>query len=374
MKTLNKKLLDENVEKIARHDILENNVFGSSYIVRQNGKIVCEKYFGVTDIDNGENVNQNTIFRLASMTKPVTAVAIMILVDRGLLSLSDSVKKYLPKFENIHIVTEHGLDLGESKTDVTVMHLLTHTSGFGSLKSGNMSSKDKKTVENTISYFVKAGLDFEPFTRQAYSPFAAFDVLAELVERISTEDYEAFLQKEIFSPCNMKDTTFIPSESQYRRLISMHDKKYGKNCSGETTKNCIFEDFPCDHKLAGAGLVSTLADYSNFAEMLLNKGKSGNKQIVSEKTSELISIPHVPFDIMPQNERWGLGVRVITGENISGLPMGAYGWSGAYGTHFWVDPENQITAVFMKNSKFDGGSGNRSACRFERTVYDCLTD
>lgn len=373
MKYLNKALLEENIEKIANTDILENNNFGSAYFVMQNGGKVFEKSYGVTGADGKQKVNPDTVFRIASMTKPITAIAILILAERGLLSVSDPVKKYFPQFENMHIMPEHGVDLGVSKTDVTIMHLLTHTSGIGCSKPSKMTSEEKKTVKNTIEYFVKTGLDFEPFTMQRYSAFGAFDVAVGLIEMLTGEDYEEFLQKEIFAPCGMKDTTFMPSDEQFDRMMSMHDKVNGKNAIGKTTPNCIYEDFPCEHKLGGAGLVSTLKDYSRFAQMLLNKGKTETSQIISEETFELMTCPYFPHDDLdPVTESWGLGVRVVTGNNANGLPPKSFGWSGAYGTHFWVDPENMIVAVFMRNSLFDGDEGKRPECLFEKAVYDAL--
>lgn len=372
MKLLNKKVLEKNIEEIAEFDLTENNIFGCSYIVCQNDEVICKKHFGYADFHKKIPVCDNTIFRLASMTKPVTAIAILMLIDRGIISLDTPVKTILPQFNDIHCINENGIDLGVVKTDVTVMHLLTHTSGVGGIKSHNMSVEDKKSIENTINYFVNAGLDFEPFTKQAYSGFASFDVLVAIIEKLTGVDYEEFLQNEIFVPCNMKDTTFIPTESQCKRIITMHNKIEGKNGISNTTEGCVFEDFPYNHKLGGAGLVSTLADYSNFAQMLLNKGLTSEKRIISEEIFKLLCTPHVPYDIMPAYERWGLGVRVITEDKYEVLPVGTYGWSGAYGSHFWVDPENKITAVYMKNSRFDGGSGNKSACRFEKAVHNAF--
>ncbi len=338
----------------------------------QNGSVVLKKHFGNTSLDGYRDVTDDTIYRLASMTKPITAVAILILVERGLISLSDSVSKFLPEFEDIHIVSDNGTDLGKTNTPVTILHCLTHTSGFGSLKNIDMSEKDRASISDTIKCFVNSGLDFEPFTKQAYSAFAAFDVLGDIVEKVTKQDYDDFLEKEIFNPCGMLDTTFLPSAKQWERLIVMHNKVDEKNHVGTTYPDCIFEQFPCGHKLAGAGLVSTLNDYSNFALMLLNKGKINNHRILSHNTFDMLSTPYVSKDIMPGHETWGLGVRVITDDAYKHLPVGSFGWSGAYGSHFWVDPENEICSVFMKNSRFDGGSGNCSARRFEEAVFDEL--
>lgn len=130
-------------------------------------------------------------------------------------------------------------------------------------------------------------------------------------------------------------------------------------------KNCIFEDFPATRKLAGAGLVSTVDDYSKFAEMLLNKVKTN-------RTFALINRPYKIIDNPPYDQSWGLGVRVISGRNYNCLPVGSFGWGGEYGTHFLCDPKHNITAVYMKNSKYDYGIGNNSACRFEEAVCDAI--
>ena len=158
------------------------------------------------------------------MTKPITAVAILILVDRGLISLDEPVSKYIPEFEDIHIITPDGTDLGKTKTPVTILHCLTHTSGFGSEKIIAMSEDDRETISNTVKCYINAGLDFEPFTKQAYSAFAAFDVLAAIVEYVTKQDYETFLKNEIFVPCNMLNTTFSPTEKQWKQLMMMHNK------------------------------------------------------------------------------------------------------------------------------------------------------
>jgi len=372
MRLLDECKLKHNIEEIAKYDMENNNVFGSSYFVFQSERIVFKKHFGNADLCGSKTIDDSTIYRLASMTKPITAVAILILVDKGLISLNDPISKYLPEFEDIHVITADGIDLGKTKSPVTILHCLTHTSGLGSEKNVAMTDYDRTNISNTLSSYIKAGLDFEPFTRQAYSPFAAFDALAAVVESVTNQDYETFLENEIFIPCNMFDTTFSPTESQWNRVVEMHIKTDGHNDIGKTYQDCVFEKFPASHKLAGAGLVSTLNDYASFVQMLLKKGKVDNRSILSEKTFNLLSFPHVPSEIMHGNERWGLGVRVITEQDYSVLPVGAYGWSGAYGSHFWVDPENQICAVYMKNSRFDGGSGNKSAQRFEKAVFDAL--
>ena len=134
-------------------------------------------------------------------------------------------------------------------------------------------------------------------------------------------------------------------------------------------EGCVFENYPCTHYLGGAGLVSSLSDYGSFAKMLLNQGETENGRILKSSTFNQLCTPQVSKEIMPWQERWGLGVRVITEDSYPHLPKGTFGWSGAYGSHFWIDPINKIAAVFMKNSKYDGGAGNQSARNFEEAVY-----
>ena len=217
-----------------------------------------------------------------------------------------------------------------------------------------------------------AGLDFEPGTKQQYSGTAAFDVLVKIIETITGTDYQEFLKKEIFAPCGMKNTTFVPTKEQWNAMMDMHNRVDGKSIIRGMKENCIFGDYPCTHYLGGAGLVSTLSDYVKFARMLLKEGKTEMAQLLSPETFQLLRTPFVTEEIMPGNARWGLGVRVIVDASYQTLPVGAFGWSGAYGSHFWVDPENRIAAVFMKNSVYDGGAGNESAKNFEKAVADSL--
>lgn len=370
-------ILKSNIEKAARYDFENNKVFGSAYCVIRGSEVIYKKCFGTVSAYSTQPVTENTIFRMASMTKPITAAAILILVQRGLLSLDDKVSRFLPGFRDIHItqITQNGLtDLGKAQNEITVCNLLTHTSGIGSepLKEQKMTYQDKISTESAVEFYSKIGLDFEPGTKQQYSPFAAFDVLASIIEKVSLTDYRSFLKREIFEPCGMINTTFTPTREQWDKMIAMHNKADGRSSDEKMPGDCVFADFPITHYLGGAGLVSTLADYSAFAKMLLNNGKTPTKQIIGEDTLRLMRTPSVSEKIMPSSERWGLGVRVIADEAYEDLPVGAFGWSGAYGTHFWIDPENSIAAVYMKNSLFDGGAGNESARNFEKAVKASL--
>ncbi len=361
--------LQEKIDGIAEYDFSNHKVFGSAYWVYQDGK-TFERCYGTEELNSSTPITASTVFRLASMTKPITAVATLILVERGLLSLDDPVDKFLPEFKDIKITEIDGNSYAPKKIP-TIKNILTHTSGIAgeSKKFATMTEADKLTLDAAIAFYLKSGLDYEPGTKAAYNGFAAFDVLTKIIEIVSKNDYLEFLKKEIFAPCEMPDTTFVPTMEQNQRMVEMHTRVDEENSVFEMPEGCIFENFPCTHYLGGAGLVSTLRDYSNFAKMLLSRGQTPGGRILSESIFSQLCTPQVSKEIMPQKERWGLGVRVIAEESTHLIPVGCFGWSGAYGSHFWIDPDHRIAAVFMKNSKIDGGSGNESARNFEKAVY-----
>ena len=370
MKKLDKELLARNVAQTAEYDLTHGKAFGSAYWVMQDGEVVYERCFGHTAARGTEPVTADTLFRLASMTKPITAFAALMLVDRGLLRLSDPVATYLPAFADITVteVAEDGtlVDLGAPQTPPTIRHILTHTSGIGSnwRKIDRMTAADKRTVEATVDFHRRMGLDFHPGTRQEYSGSGAFDVLVKVIETITKTDFLSFLQKELFCPLGMRDTTFTPTAEQWGRMIAMHTAVDGVNADFPMLEGCVMGDYPCTHYLGGSGLTSTLRDYAAFATALLHRGQG----LLSADTFSLMCTPSVPEEIMPIHERWGLGVRVITKDYYEDLPVGSFGWSGAYGTHFFVDPVNKIAGVYLRNSRVDGGSGSESARNFERAV------
>lgn len=381
MRLLDKDKLEITLNDRILTDIAENNIFGAAVYVGQAGKTLYRNSMGVADPATGAPVTERTLFRIASMTKPITAVATMILTERGKLSLDDPIERYYPQFKNMKIaeVGEGDVlrDAGNAKTKITIRNILSHTSGIGSGRAGAlqiaaMTTEDMDTLGNTIDFFSRQGLSFEPGTKQEYSGFPAYDVLTGILEKTADEDYGSFLYREIFSRCNMEDTTFVPAQSQWGRLAAMHDRVSGKSCVSSMHPGCVFEKIPCTHALGGAGLVSTLSDYSNFAEMLLNGGVYFGEHILSQASVNELATPQLPASIQPGLQRWGLGVRVIVDGNYPGLPVGSFGWSGAYGPHFWIDPENQIAAVYMKNSRHDPGAGSVTGYHFEADVYNSM--
>ncbi len=371
-------------------DDMENSrVGGAGICVMQDGRVLYKKYHGVKSHATAEPLTDangdTTLFRLASMTKPVTAVATLIQVGRGLLELDEPIDRLLPAFAemDIGVCDEDGTlrRVGKAQTRLTPRILLNHTNGLGTLAVGEkqasaMMAADRQSLASVVDYIGQSALAFEPMTAQMYSSLWAFDVLARLVELTSGQDYTTFLQTNIFQPCGMTETVFAPTEAQWSRMIAIHDRAecdgqaYGKDAP--TVPGCVFGDLPVTYCAGGAGLASTLPDYVRFAEMLLSGGCANGVQVVPRALVEAMGTPTVPESIMPFAERWGLGVRVIVGSE-HWMPKGCFGWSGAYGSHFWVDPTNRITAVYMRNSAYDGGAGAAISCRFEQDVYGALS-
>ena len=358
--------LASRIEARAKSDLAEHNVGGASVLVARRDEILYQNHFGAAS-PNGEAITDQTLFRLASMTKPITAAATMIAVERGLLSLDDPIERYYPAFSAMRVQGREGI----CEKKIRVWHLLSHTSGIA---SGNvwadsysrMTAENMETIESFVDFLSGEPLSFIPEETQEYSAVGAFSVLAGILQKVTDTEYEAFLQKELLLPCRMTDTTFVPSEAQWKRLITMHDKVDGVSCVGKTYDGCVFGKFPPTHYLGGAGLISSMKDYFRFAQMLLSGGVLDGTRILSERSLAEITRPRIP---QKAGQAWGLAVRVRTGTENSSLPVGAYGWSGAYGTHFWIDPTNELIGIYLKNSCYDGGSGAKTSKNFEDDVY-----
>ena len=386
MKQLNHHMLSELLDKRMADDQASGRVGGAGLCVMQNGREVYKKYFGYKNqadklpMGDGDSV----IFRLASMTKPITAIATLIQVARGKFTLDTPITELLPQFADMWVgELKDGKVVAKepAKKVLTPRMLLSHQNGLHAGELGNLqglgSDDDRQNLESVVNFFSTLKLDFQPTEGQMYSPTAAFDVCARMVELTSGMPYNEFVQKEIFEPLGMTDTTFTPTDDQWSRFVLMHARKevdgVGISEDSPTYPGCIFENFPLSWFSGGAGLCSTLPDYVKFAEMLVNGGRLPDGTVlVPEALIDEMRTPWVPFDIMPVRERWGLGVRVIT-EASHWMPVDCFGWSGAYGSHFWVDPVNKITAVYMKNSRYDGGAGSQTSSYFEQDVYASLT-
>ena len=375
MKTgiLDTRLLEHNLSKRILEDIRSQRVCGAAVAVTQHGEMICKAAFGLQHPEKTEPLRQDAIFRIASMTKPVTAVAILQLAQQGKLQLRDELSKYLPQYARIR--------LGDTGTFCTVpvriWHLLTHTSGMEAepkykAQARQLPMEIKESLARSVDYYATIPVSYEPGTRRRYSGRSTFDILGRIVELVSGIPFEEYVQREIFAPCGMTDTTFAPTAAQWERVVGMHDYQDGRGVASATTPGCVVDDYPVTHPLGGSGLVSTVADYVKFGQMLLNKGMTAGGRILDPQWIEEMAAPQLPAELMSESVNQGLGVRTITGDGYPWLPEGTFGWSGAYGTHFWVDPVNEIVAVYMKNSRYDGGSGALTGKHFEEDVFSSI--
>ena len=385
MKILDAKKLEKTLRTHAERDMEEGKLAGAAMIVSQHGETVCELHLGVRSIRTGEPLAPRTMFRLASMTKPVTGAAALLGLQNGWFRLEDKVSDYLPGFadmlvgrvENGRVVADH-----RPASEPCIWQLLSHCSGFvaedelGSLQEEALPASayaDNRTMVDWC--MAHTFLSFDPGTRTAYHGYMAFDALACILQDKSGLPFAEFVEKNIFRPIGITDLTFAPTEEQWSRMVTMHDRTCFASMIPVDMGRATFEGFPLTYTCAGASLAGTIEDYARFAELLRGGGAYGGIRVIDSRLMELMRRPWVPDGIPGRNPEnsWGLGVRVAVHNPV--LPNGSFGWSGAYGTHFWVDPVNDITAVFMKNNRwYDSHGCGQTGAAFERDVMDALGD
>ncbi|MDW7658989.1 MAG: serine hydrolase [Bacillota bacterium] len=383
MKTLNAKRLQKTLEMHADENIARHNMGGAAMLVSQHGVCVCSVYRGYKNVVTQEPLVPRTMFRLASMTKPVTGIACLLGLQNGWFTLDDKVSDHLPAYENMYVgkLDDCGFPVRSHKAqkDILIKHLLTHSSGiisedaFGNIQNDLIPTGALSSLTDVVQYCPEhTCLSFEPGEKTAYSGYAAFDTLARIIEMKSGQTYATFVQENIFQPLGIKDITFVPNDEQWSRMSVMCDKAVGGFVTVDLGRH-TFEQFPLSYTCAGASLVGTIEDYHIFAEMLLQNGSYNGKTIVAPELIRLMKTPYVADGTpgLSKTESWGLGVRVTMCDPI--LPAGTFGWSGAYGTHFWVDQENDISAVFMKNTRWHDSHGHgETGLQFERDVMSTL--
>lgn len=378
MKELDAKKLANKINKTAKEDIKSGLITGAQILVNQDNKRIFKNTYGLQRV-GGNPLAEDAMYRLASMTKPITAVALLMEAEKGHLSLTDDICKYLDGYDNMYVgKLVDGKVVADKKCEnrIKVYQLVAHTSGIGSgdvgLELQERFDVRTRTIASVTDYFKDKPLGFDPGTSEEYNTLS-YDVAARIVEITSGMPFEKYLKVNLFDKLGMNDTTFVPSEEQWQRMVTVHDKdKNGNAINVDILDGQIMLGAPLTYFMAGAGLTSTIEDYSKFAQMLLNDGRAEDgTSVISAEMIKLMRTPWVSADIMPGSQRWGLGVRVIVNDNNT-LPKGSFGWSGMYGSHFWVDPTNRITAIYAKNSNFDGGSGCLTGIKFEKNVMASL--
>jgi CubicO group peptidase (beta-lactamase class C family) len=305
---------------------------------------------------------KDTLFRMASSTKPVTGVAVMMLVEEGKVRLADPVSKFIPELKDLKVAVERDgkVDLVPADRPVTIRDLLTHTSGLGSGGPGTrkvppeaLRPGGEDTLADYVRRLAKVPLDFQPGSRWSYSGLAGIDTLARVVEVASGRPYDAFLRERVFEPLGMKDTFFLQrTDGRNDRLATIY-----RGTAKGLEKVPSFLRFPKGYFSGAGGLASTAGDYFRFAQMLANGGELNGKRLLSPRAVALMSSNHVGEMFggqlgRPKGMGFGLTVEVVADPVRAGTfrSEGSYGWDGAFGTHFWVDPKARLVAVFLVQS------------------------
>jgi CubicO group peptidase (beta-lactamase class C family) len=351
--------------------VTDGDIAGAVVAVGRQGRVVHVSSHGVADLESRAKMGSTTMFRIASMTKPVVSAAIMMMVEEGRIRLNDPVSRYIPEFRGMQVANAPpgaargtgagaAADAGAPRFDrvaaareITVRDLLTHTSGLGSGPMGNsdiakVARKDGERLADYIPRLGQTALEFQPGSRWTYSPGAGFETLGRLVEITSGMPLDQFFRTRIFEPLGMSNTTFWPSDAQWPRVATVYQRAQGKLTKAMTPNDTLGRNV---YFRGSGGLFSTAEDYVQFGLMLAGDGALAGKRLLSRKSVEMIRAVHIPDTLpgRPAGEGYGLGVRVVTNHAVRGtmLSDGTYGWSGAQGTHFVVDPEEKLTAVLM---------------------------
>ena len=336
--------------------VADRKIAGAVAAVARHGRIGYLHAAGVQDLATGAPMTERSLFRIYSMAKPVTAVAVMMLHDDGKFRLADPVQKYLPEFAAVQVVDTPGGAPRAPVRPITIEDLLLHTSGLSHRTSDLYRTLAVRSRADSLSEFIgkitRAPLMEDPHTRFRYSESTT--VLGRLVEIWSGQPFDVFLERRVFQPLGMSDTVFWVGPDRRDRLATV----YGPGADGGLTR-VEMEAVPFTERprlLEGAvGLVSSVPDYLRFSQMLLGKGALGGTRLLAADTAARMTANGLPPGVLKARGGgrmgWGLGnvdVRMEAGD--SGASVGEYGWDGTGGTIFWVDPAKDTVVVLMTQS------------------------
>ncbi|MSV29587.1 MAG: class A beta-lactamase-related serine hydrolase [Bryobacterales bacterium] len=351
------------VHALMQRYIDKGDIAGSVTLVARRGRIAHLEAQGVADIETKKPMTTDAIFRLASMTKPIASVAVMMLHEEGHFLLTDPVSRWLPEFKNPKVAIANapheragaGFRLVPAEREITVRDLLTHTAGLASGTAGptvdllkKISRKPDDTLADYIPRLAGLPLNFQPGAAWEYGP--ATDVLGRFVEVVSGRTLDQFFRERILTPLAMNDTYFYLPDEKLPRLTTAYAK-------GEKGLEKLTAPGPASRTgrfySGGGGLASTAEDYLRFCQMMLNGGTLEGTRLVSRKTIEQMTANHIGklpmWNDTLHGYRFGLGLRVRADQGEAALlgSLGSFGWGGAHGTFFWVDPKEQMIGIMM---------------------------
>jgi CubicO group peptidase (beta-lactamase class C family) len=374
----------ERIGAMLERRIGAGDLAGAIAVVARRGEVAYVSTHGVMDLETRQPMRADTLFRIASMTKPVVGVGVMMMVEENKLRLGDPVSRYIPEFRNLRVAVARpeggsgaapGFDLGQAQREVTIKDLLTHVSGLGSGPMSNstieaVARRDGETLADYVPRLGSTALEFQPGTRWAYSPGAGFETLGRVLEVVSGQPLDEFFEQRIFAPLGMRAITFWPSDDQWRRVATVYQRQEQGLVKVVPPNDTLGRNV---YFRGSGGLYSTAESYVPFGIMLANGGELGGVRLLSRKSVEMLGAVHVPDTLpgRPPGEGYGLSVRVVTDHAARGtlLSDGTYGWSGAQGTHFFVDPKEELVGVLMLQTP-----GNEVRNDFENLVAQAIVD
>jgi CubicO group peptidase (beta-lactamase class C family) len=348
-----------------REFVAQHEVSGAVTLVAAPDRILHLAAVGYADPAGKTPMRKDTIFWIASMTKPIAATAVMMLAEEGKLSVDDPVGKYVPELANLK--TAAG-----KPVVVTLRHMLTHTSGMG--EAAPAQTRVAKTLADLIPVYAKKPVAFEPGREWKYCQ-SGINTLGRIVEIVSGQSLPEFLAARLFQPLGMKDTAFYLTEKQARRLVTPGRQEGGRLVA--TTIGILDNKAATDrdrYPAANGGLFSTAADYARFAQMLLNGGTLNGRRYLKPETVRLmttIQTGAIITGFTPGNG-WGLGVCVVREPQgmTETLSPGTFGHGGAYGTQAWIDPQKRVVMILMvQRSNFPNSDGSAVRRAFQEAIW-----
>jgi len=353
------------INKVMQSYVDENKVAGLVTMVARRGKVVHFECFGARDIEANKPMQPDTIFRIYSMSKPITSVAVMMLYEEGYFQLNDPVSKFIPEFKDVKVFVKKGKAGVEVKeTPVDEMY-----------QEAKMLKWDE-TLEEKVGRLVKLPLANQPGSAWRYS--ISVDVLGYLVEVVSGERFDAFLEERIFGPLGMEDTGFYVPAEKMGRFATLYKAEEADNLGRDET--LYWGDFSKLPRFlsGGGGLVSPASDYMRFCQMLLNGGELDGVRLLSRKSVELMTANHLSEELIRSSLNidgcgFGLGFAVLmdVAQSETLGSEGEYSWGGAASTGFWIDPEEELIGILM--TQFMPYNG-RFTKEFKVLTYQAIVD
>jgi CubicO group peptidase (beta-lactamase class C family) len=353
--------IDERMREFAK----AKQISGAVTLVARRGRVVHLGATGKADLATGRDMAKDTVFAIASMTKPITAAAVLILQDDGKLKLDDPVSKYIPSFRETRLVGGRG-GAGES----TARDCLMHTNGLVS------DQRNVGTLANTVELLAKSELAFDPGTKWQYGP--GLSVAGRVVEVVSGKSFDEFLAERILQPLDMKETTFRPTAAMKERVARLYQPTADKK-DIEPGTHWLFDMSPDTTPNPSGGLFSTANDLVRFYQMVLNGGDlNGSRVLSADAVKQMTSLQSGELEtgFTPGNG-WGLGFCLIREPKgvTAMLSAGSYGHGGAFGTQGWIDPQREMIFVLLvSRQNFGGGDGSDLRADFQKLAVEAVRD